>query len=130
MPSAATTCWSKRSKRKGSEGFCDGSSKREKAQLLVVKGPAILDGIASDASASPRHRIDAIRTLDTFAANGPGAAAPAGDRFLIQINLGSDTLTFNKSIKPDPNDHDPNHPEDTPLVPFPVVDMPKRDDQW
>ena len=48
----------------------DGSSKREKAQALIVKAPGILDGIMSDASASPRHRVDAIKVLDTFAANG------------------------------------------------------------
>jgi hypothetical protein len=87
----------------------DGSCKREKSQQLITKAPAILDGIAGDVSASPRHRIDAIRTLDTFAANGP-AGVPASDRFIIQINLGADTLTFNKSIKPDPNDIDPNDP--------------------
>ena len=60
----------------------DGSSKREKAQALIVKGPDILDSIASDVSASPRHRVDAIKVLDTFAANGP-QGVPAADRFLI-----------------------------------------------
>ena len=48
---------------------------------------------------SPRHKIDAIRALDGMAANGP-AAPPTADRFLIQINMGADTLTFNKSILP------------------------------
>ena len=99
----------------------DGSSKRERAQLLIVRAPNILGNIMDDASASPRHRVDAIKTLDGFAANGPGASAPAGDRFLIQINLGSDTLTFNKSIAIDPNDFDPNYPESTPRVPYPVI---------
>jgi hypothetical protein len=57
-----------------------------------------------DASASPKHRIDASKTLDTFAGNGP-EAAPASDRFIITINLGADEkLTFNKSIKPTPHD--------------------------
>jgi hypothetical protein len=68
----------------------DGSAKREKAQLLVVKGPAILDSIASDASASPRHRVDAIKTLDGMAAGGPAEAATQ-DRFIITINLGTDS---------------------------------------
>jgi hypothetical protein len=80
----------------------DGSSKRERAQLLVVKAPDVLSGILLDSSASPRHRIDSAKALDDFAANGP-TAAPAGDRFVITINLGADTLRFDKSIAPDPN---------------------------
>jgi hypothetical protein len=86
----------------------DGSTKREKSQQLITKAPGILDSIMSDPAASPRHRVDAIKTLDTFAANGPEAAT-AGTRFLIQINLGSDTLTFNKSIRPlEPGEIDPD----------------------
>ena len=61
----------------------------------------------NDASASPRHRVDAIKTLDTFASNGP-ESAPAGDRFVIQINLGSDVLKFDKSFAINPDDVDPN----------------------
>src|SRR6476646_511677 len=55
----------------------DGSSKREKAQMLITKAPGILDSIMTDPAASPRHRVDAIKTLDTFAANGPENTAPA-----------------------------------------------------
>jgi hypothetical protein len=73
-----------------------GQQKREKAQQLVVKAPDVLDAIMMDASASPRHRVDAIKVLDDFSATGP-AAAPAADRFIIQINLGEDVLRFNKS---------------------------------
>jgi hypothetical protein len=83
----------------------DGSSKREKSQQLVLKGPAILDSIASDVSVSPKHRVDAIKTLDTFAANGPGAAA-APDRFSIVINIGGEVHRFDKSIAIDANDID------------------------
>ena len=61
----------------------------------------------SDPTASPRHRVDAIKTLDQFSANGP-EGVPAADRFHIVINLGSDTLIFDKSIKPNANDIDPN----------------------
>jgi hypothetical protein len=104
----------------------DGSSKREKSQALIVKAPAILDGIMSDPSASPRHRVDAIKVLDGFAANGP-AGAPASDRFVITINLGSDVLKFDKSIAPDPNDRDPNDP-DAPRGPWPVIAANKRKD--
>lgn len=67
----------------------DGSHKREKAQKHIIKGPDILSGIAEDSTASPRHRVDAIKTLDGMAANGP-AAAGAGTFFEITINLGAD----------------------------------------
>src|SRR5262249_61075862 len=67
----------------------NGQAKREKAQSLVVKTPEILDGIMMDTSASARHRVDAIKTLDTFADNGPKDTS-SGDRFVIQINLGED----------------------------------------
>jgi hypothetical protein len=60
-----------------------------------------------DAGASPKHRIDASKTLDAFAANGPEAAS-ASDRFVITINLGSEVLHFDKSRAIDANDVDPN----------------------
>jgi hypothetical protein len=74
----------------------DGSSKREKAQQHVVKAPDVLSGIMLDDKASPKHRIDASKVLDGFAANG-AQGAPAADRFIIQINLGGDVEYFNKS---------------------------------
>jgi hypothetical protein len=74
-----------------------GQQKREKSQKLIVTAPEILDGIMNDPGASPRHRVDAIKTRDSFAANGP-EGVPAADRFIIQINLGEDVLKFNKSI--------------------------------
>ena len=48
----------------------NGSTKRERAQQLVLKAPDVLGEIMLDASASPKHRIDASKTLDAFAANG------------------------------------------------------------
>jgi hypothetical protein len=94
----------------------DGSAKREKSQMLITKAPGILDGIMSDASASPRHRVDAIRTLDGFAANGP-AGAPASDRFIITINLGADHIErYSKSLKSDVNDVDPFTDVDTGVI--------------
>jgi hypothetical protein len=88
----------------------DGSSKRERAQKLVAQAPGVLGDIMLDGNASPKHRIDASKTLDAFAANGPEATA-AADRFIITINLGSDVERYNKSIAINPNDVDPN---DTP----------------
>ena len=102
----------------------DGSSKRERAQALIVKGPAILDSIASDVNASPRHRVDAIKALDSFT-NGPGDTAPAADRFQIIIRLDADTtLQFDKGRTVDPNDHDPHHPDDRI---FPAITAKKTD---
>ena len=90
----------------------NGSAKREKAQQLVVQAPDVLGGIMLDASASPKHRIDSAKALDAFAATGP-ESAPAGDRFVITINLGSDVLKFDKSIAIDANDVDPFNDTDT-----------------
>lgn len=86
----------------------DGSSKREKAQLLVVKAPDVLGGIMNSTDANDRHRIDACKTLNDFATNGPGQGAPASDRFIITINLGADHIErYSKSLKSDVNDVDP-----------------------
>jgi hypothetical protein len=109
----------------------DGSSKREKAQLLVVKAPDVVAKIMLDDSANARHRIDASKTLNDFAANGPGQGAPAADRFVITINLGSDTLKFDKSIAIDPNDVDPNDTGTAPQGLLPIIAAKKKDDdQW
>ena len=88
----------------------NGSTKRERAQQLVAQAPGVLGDIMLDGNASPKHRIDASKTLDAFAAHGPEATA-AADRFIITINLGSDVERYNKSIAINPNDVDPN---DTP----------------
>src|SRR5262249_4724205 len=65
----------------------NGAHAREKAQQVFVKAPDVLDNILSDRSASPRHRIEAAREIRAVAATGP-EATPAGDRFVIPINLG------------------------------------------
>jgi hypothetical protein len=117
----------------------DGSFKREKAQLHVTKAPDVLESIMMDDKASPKHRIDSAKVLDTFAANGP-QVAPAGDRFIITINLtadgsnsDADVIHFNKSIKVDANDSmpaidtnniDPNSPQKL----FPATTAKKDDD--
>jgi hypothetical protein len=59
----------------------DGSAKREKSQQLITKAPNILDSIATDPNASPRHRVDAIKVLDDFAANGTGKRTGIGGPF-------------------------------------------------
>ena len=95
-----------------------GEAKREKAQQHIVKGPDILNDIMSDAKASPKHKVDAIKTLDALAANGPQVAAEQ-DRVIVTINLGGDVLRFDKAVRPIPSG-DPKlieHDSSTPGLP-------------
>ena len=85
----------------------DGSAKRELAQKHIVRAPNVLGNIMDDPNANERHRVDAIKTLDSLAANGP-EKAPAADRFIITINLGTDTEHYNKLIAINADDVDPN----------------------
>jgi hypothetical protein len=113
----------------------DGSSKRELAQKHIVRGPAVLSTIMDDAGASPRHRVDAIKTLDAIA-TPPAQAAPADrDRFIIEINLGTDAdgkeivQRFNKSIAPlMPNEVDPNDPDSAPQDVIAAIAAKKKGD--
>jgi hypothetical protein len=85
----------------------DGSCKRERAQELITKGPSILDSIATSPKASDKHKIDALKVLDSFADPGAQAARDDSDRVVVTINLGGDQkLVFDKSVKPNPNDDD------------------------
>jgi hypothetical protein len=85
----------------------DGSAKREKAQKHIIRAPDVLSSIMDNPNANERHRVDAIKTLDGLAANGP-EKAPAADRFVISIVLNGDVEHYNKSIAIDANDVDPN----------------------
>jgi hypothetical protein len=67
-----------------------GAAKRELAQLHIIKGPAILDGIATSTKQSARHRIDAVKALDQLADPGPEAAVEQ-ERVHIVINLTGDS---------------------------------------
>ena len=112
-----------------------GLQKRERSQHLITKGPAILDSIAADVSASPRHRVDALKVLNDFAAdpmaNSPAAAA---DRFIINIDLSGggggseDILRFNKSIAIDANDTDGDSRTATPGMPAAIAPNKAWDD--
>jgi hypothetical protein len=81
----------------------DGSCKRERAQQFVTEAPRVMNGIMLDDKASPKHKIDAAKTLDGFAANGP-QGVPAADRFQITIVLSADgnehVETYDKPRKP------------------------------
>jgi hypothetical protein len=79
-----------------------GETKRERAQQLVTQAPDVLGGIMLDDRASPRHRVDAIKTLDGLAVNGPDAAATP-TTFRISINLGTHTEVYEKQLTASPN---------------------------
>jgi hypothetical protein len=100
-----------------------GATAREKAQSIFTRAPDVLAAVMDDPSQSARHRIDAAREIRAVSANGP-EAAPAADRFIIEINLGGDVLKFDKSIAIDANDVDPN---DTNTTMLPIIAANKRD---
>jgi len=80
----------------------DGTTARERAQVLYAETPTVLGNILHDGGASPRHRIESARELRQIADNGPQQSVPAAaaDRFLITINLG------NGEVLRYPNDND------------------------
>jgi hypothetical protein len=68
----------------------DGSTKRELAQLHVVRGPAVLATIMDDPATHAKHKIDSIKALDQLA-TPPGQAGGAdSSRFVIRIDLTAD----------------------------------------
>ena len=78
-----------------------GASKREKAQLHIVRAPDVLGKIMDDESQNSRHRVDAIKTLDSLA-DDKSRAAQQDDRITIHIDLTADAKL--KGIEPDPKD--------------------------
>ena len=79
-----------------------------------------------DPNANPRHRVDAVKTLDALASTGAEAAA-AGARFEITINLGADHIEhYSKSIEINADDIDPN--EATPQDMIAAIATDKKDD--
>ena len=112
----------------------DGSSKRERAQLLVVKAPDVVSKIMLDDSANPRHRIDAAASLDKLAANPAENSAAAAGFFQITINLGADSdgkpviEHYEKSLVIDPNDGDLDAGRAVPQSSLPIVNKRWDDD--
>ena len=80
-----------------------GIAARESAARYFVKGPSILDQIATDTNSNPRHKIDAIRELRATAAGSGGDGPAQGEKISIVINLGSDQIER----------HEFDHPEQT-----------------
>jgi hypothetical protein len=78
----------------------NGSFKRERSQQLVTSAPDVLSGLLLNEKNSPKHRIDAAKTLDAFAANGPQNETEQ-DRIHIVINLGADLKAQGREPNPD-----------------------------
>jgi hypothetical protein len=77
----------------------NGVAAREGAQRHFTKAFSVLRDILTDERVPPRHRIEAARELRQAAGNGPDAASMAGERVVIQINLGTETLRFEETIR-------------------------------
>ena len=107
----------------------NGSTARERAQVLFAQAPDVLGDILHDDGVSPRHKIESARELRQIAANGP-EATPATDRFQIIINLGADVVErYDNSIAVNPNDVDPfNDVGATPQGLLTVIAAKKKDD--
>src|SRR5215470_1064300 len=66
----------------------DGSAKREKAQQLITSGPQILSDIATNPKSNDRHKVDAIKALDSLTGN-PAEVAQQ-EKIVIRIDLSAD----------------------------------------
>jgi len=75
-----------------------GATKRARAQQLIIKGPAILDSIATSPKTSDKHKIDAVKALDSLTGNP--AEAEQQDRIVIRIDLGADVRAKGQESNP------------------------------
>jgi hypothetical protein len=109
--------------------IADGSTARERAQVLYAEVPQTLGEILKN-SGSDRNRIESAKELRTISANGP-QSAQASERFVIQINLGADSNgkeiveRYSKSIAIDANDTEPD--DTTTLVAIAAANKPTDD---
>ena len=77
-----------------------GEAAREKAAALFVEAPAVLGDIIKDNTASPRHRVDAIRELRACASGAEDATKSDKERFIIRIDFGSQKVYREIDLKP------------------------------
>jgi len=91
----------------------NGTAAREAASRHFVRAPTILNRIMSDEGMNARHRVDAIKEMRAIAAPTQNSQ-PDGGRFIIQINIGDESKTYNKSIAPTP---DADLPDEQPKLP-------------
>jgi hypothetical protein len=77
-----------------------GEAAREKAAALFVEAPAILGDIFKDNSASPRHRVDAIRELRACASGTEDVTKADKEKFVIRINFGTQKVHREIDLQP------------------------------
>jgi hypothetical protein len=95
----------------------DGTAARESAARYFVKGPTILDQIATDSNSNARHKIDALRELRATAAVVSGDRPRETERFVIRIDLtagGGEVETYDRTIDIKVNGDGPISPEGQP----------------
>jgi len=95
-----------------------GATKRELAQMHIVRGPSRLATIMDDPKANYRHVVDAIKTLDALAEPSPSHFTQDQDRIVIRIDMGADVrlkngesnpadvLIVDTVVRPNPNPND------------------------
>jgi hypothetical protein len=110
--------------RESARRLADGSTARERAQVLYAEVPPVLGEILKK-SASDRNRIESARELRAISSVGPEATT-ASERFVISIILNGDVETYNKSRAIDVNDINPDDPDSAPqkLVAIVAADKP------
>jgi hypothetical protein len=95
----------------------NGTAAQEAASRHFVKAPTILDRIMTDEGMNARHRVDAIREMRAIAAPEKQNSQPDNTRFIITINVGDESKTYNKSIAPTPDADMPDEPPKLPKRP-------------
>jgi len=94
----------------------NGTAARESAARHFAKAPTILAGIMENEASSPRHVIEAAKEIRQVAAgNSDDGPSQGGERFVITINLGSDTERYEFDATPNKaRPLEPDHPDDKP----------------
>jgi hypothetical protein len=86
-----------------------GIATRELASKSYFKVPTVLDSILMSEQSNPRAKIESARELRVISTpENQANPAAQSERFIIQINLGSDVEIYNKSIAIDANDSPPD----------------------
>ena len=94
----------------------NGTAARESAARHFVKMPDVLARIAENQASNPRHIIEAAKEIRQVAAgNSDDGPSQGNERFVITINLGSDTERYEFDATPNKaRPLEPDHPDDKP----------------
>ncbi|MDE2284570.1 MAG: hypothetical protein KGK33_08155 [Hyphomicrobiales bacterium] len=80
--------------------IADGVAAKEGARRHFAKAPNVLSEILTNKQVPPRHRIEAARELRQAAGDVSDAALQPGEKFTINIDLGTTKLHFEETIGP------------------------------